>query len=379
MADRPLRILVLANLPPHAMGGAENQAARLVEAWSRAGAKVEVAGHCIPNGEQLLGSRMVRTTHIRTWRSFGRFGRGLGYALSIFNLIRRRRLDFDVVYCRGLGDGALSIAVSRTLGLCDWKVLAVPINAGGAGDAAFLRSIPLAGLWLRLLDRKVDVLNLINSQLDGELDSLGLISPTRTHIPNGIALGPTTNRTTPATPRRLVWTGRMEHQKGLDVLLPALAKQKARGAAFQLTLWGNGTQREALVDQASALGLSREVVFAGSYSADRIREALQDADAFVLPSRYEGMSNSALEAMEAGLPVLCTRCGGIDSYIGESAGWTCLPGDVDALDAVLSRMLDASCEEWLRKGRHARALVEKHFDINVVAAENLRIMSALKG
>ena len=61
---------------------------------------------------------------------------------------------------------------------------------------------------------------------------------------------------------------------------------------------------------------------------------------FILPSRYEGMSNAVLEAMEAGLPILLTRCGGIDTYIDESIGWTCEPDDVNGLTAALLRMLD---------------------------------------
>lgn len=374
MADRPLRILVLANLPPHVLGGAENQVARLVEAWLAAGAHVEVAGHRIPDGDQALGAQRVRTHHLRPWGWLGRAGRGLGYAASLLRLVWRRRDEFDVAYCRAVGDGALVMALARALRLCRWGLVVVPINARGTGDAYFIRSLPASWAWRRLLDRQVDAINLINADIAADLDALGLRRAPRTAIPNGIPVRPPITRDAVAAVRRLVWTGRFEPQKGLDLLLPALAARKREGARFRLTLWGDGTLREALRAQASALGLDEDVVFAGACASSAVRDALADADAFVLPSRYEGMSNSALEAMEAGVPVLCTRCGGIDAAVEEGAGWVCAPDDAPALDAALAGMFAASDGEWLARGRRGRAIVEERFAIEGVAERNLALI-----
>lgn len=374
MAEPLPRILVLANLPPHVLGGAENQVARLVEAWCAAGARVEVAGHRIPDAEQWLGEQRVRTHRLRTWSALGRAGRGLGYALSLLALLRRRRADFDVVYCRGLGDGALAMALWRSLRLCGWGLVVVPINAGGTGDAHFLRSLPIARVWWRLLDRQVGAFNLINAEMAAELDALGLTRAPRSAIPNGIPIHPPIARTEVCEVRRLVWTGRFESQKGLDLLLPALAARHREGVRFRLTLWGDGALGSALRLQAQALGIGGVVVFAGACAAGDVREALREADAFVLPSRYEGMSNAALEAMEAGLPVLCTRCGGIDTSVEGGAGWTCSPDDLDALDVALATMLAEPDDVWLARGRRARAIVEARFAMEGVAAANLSLI-----
>ena len=91
------------------------------------------------------------------------------------------------------------------------------------------------------------------------------------------------------------------------------------------------------------------------------------------------MSNSALEAMESGLPVLCTRCGGIDGYIEGEAGWVCDPNSVDGLLEALLRMFAASDEDVLRLGRRARALVEHQFAIEAVAAANLSLLAQVAG
>lgn len=371
------RILVLANLPSHVLGGAENQVARLVGAWRALGADVEVAGHRIPDGVQVIGGHRVRTHHLRTWPRFGRIGRGLGYAFSLLGLLVVRRADFDVAYCRGLGDGVLGVALWRFFGICRWKIVAVPINARGTGDAYFLRSLPLARVWLRLLDRKVDCFNLINAETAADLDALGLRRARRTAIPNGIPILPPIVRREVAEVRRLVWTGRFEPQKGLDLLLPALAARRRAGARFRLTLWGDGAMRESLRRQVDALGLGEDVVFAGVCPAEGVRDALRDADAFVLPSRYEGMSNSALEAMEAGLPVLCTRCGGIDKEIENGAGWTCAPDDGGSLDSALEEMFSSPASDWLARGRRARELVEAHYAIDGVAVRNLAMIASV--
>lgn len=74
-----MRILVLANLPPHVLGGAEQQVALMVEQWVRAGHFVTVAGHSIPSGSQLIGDIRVETRRLKVTRHLGRLVRGTSY------------------------------------------------------------------------------------------------------------------------------------------------------------------------------------------------------------------------------------------------------------------------------------------------------------
>ncbi|WP_149195509.1 glycosyltransferase family 4 protein [Luteimonas suaedae] len=374
MAEAPLRLLVIGNLPPHVLGGAENQVARLVEAWCAAGIKVEVAGHRIPKGEQVLGTARVRTHRIHTWTMGGRTGRALSYLLSLTRLVLRRRRDFDAVYCRGMGDGLVGVCILATIGVCPWPIIAVPINARGNGDAAFLRSIPGWRLWVRLLDRRISAINLINADIAEDLDALGLLNAPRSIIPNGISVQAPVLRKSVAPARRLLWTGRFEYQKGLDLLLPVLARFRSGRARFHVDLVGEGVLRSVLEQQMRALGLQDVVRFLGAVEAKHVRELLIGVDVFLLPSRYEGMSNAALEAMEAGLPVLCTRCGGIDAVVAEGAGWVCEPDDEASLAACFDAMLMATDDEILARGRLARNIVERRFRIEQVATANLELI-----
>lgn len=378
MASTALRILVISNLPPHVLGGAENQVARLVEAWLVSGAEVTVAGHRIPDGEQFLGNLRVRTHHIYTGEAGGRFRRAANYFTSLAKLLLRHRNDFDVVYCRGLGDGAVSLAILSALGLCRLPIVAVPINARGTGDAFFLRSIPGWRFICKLIDKHVRAINLINPSIARDLDELNIRRPQRTHIPNGVPILAPIPRLPPPPVRRLAWTGRMEPQKGLDLLLPALARLHHAGARFELFLLGDGPKRPELESQASILGIGSCVHFIGAMASADIRDFLKNADIFVLPSRYEGMSNSALEAMEAGLPVLCTRCGGVDSAIeNKNAGWVCRPGDPESLARALEEMLSANSDDLLARGRRSREQVENLFAIELRAADNLALLEKI--
>jgi len=374
MVERPLRILVIGNLPPHVLGGAENQVARLVEEWLRTGSIVEVAGHRIPTGTQALGGYDVETKRLHSSSLGGRFGRAIGYAMSLASFAIRRRNDFDVVYCRGMGDGVLTLVVLKSIVLCSWPIVACPINARGAGDVSFLRSIPGWRFFVGLIDRHVEAINLINMDIGDDLRSIGITSPSFSCIPNGVSVCQTIARASIASERRLVWTGRLGQQKGLDFLLAALAIFKQAGERFTLDLYGDGELRAELIAQAKQLGLESVVHFHGPVAVGQIRRGLEAADVFVLPSRYEGMSNSALEAMEAGLPVLCTRCGGIDAAVEDGAGWVCEPDVLDSLVECLGEMFRAPDSELLKRGLYARSLVEQKFSIEQIAARNIALL-----
>lgn len=370
-----MRILVFANLPPWVLGGAENQVARLIEAWARQGHHVEVAGNRIPDGEARLGSATVRTHRITVIDRLGRTGRAASYFVSLTRLLRRIDANFDVIYTRGLGDAAISICLLKAVGRTRVPLVACPINARGAGDMAFIRSIPG---WRRIvdaIDQYCDAINLIAPAIADDLAANGITTPIISRIPNGIVLIAPLDRTEVAPLRRLVWTGRMSAQKGLDLLLPVLKRIVTSGRHFRLELIGDGPDRPALESQCRWLGLNTQVDFLGALHRDEIRDRLGAADAFVLPSRYEGMSNAALEAMEAGLPMVLTRCGGIDTWVDDAVSWLCPPEDAEALFAALCQLLDAPDADLLARGRQGRALAEREFDIGTVARRNAELLT----
>jgi len=180
-------------------------------------------------------------------------------------------------------------------------------------------------------------------------------------IPNGVD----TARFTPAESReeggpvRLVFVGRVVHQKGLDVLLSALAKLPSE-ADYALTIVGDGPLRGALTEQAASLGVLPRLRFAGWAGREEMPELLRRADLFVFPSRDEGMPNAVLEAMAAGLPVVATRISGNEEVVADGeTGLLVPPDDPDALAGALAGLLaDAALRRQLGAAGRARVCRE---------------------
>lgn len=104
-------------------------------------------------------------------------------------------------------------------------------------------------------------------------------------------------------------TGRLIQRKGFQYLIQAVAG--IDGVKLQLV--GDGNIKEELGEQAENLGV--EIEFSGTVEHSKVVSYLQKADVFVLPSLNEGMSNSVLEAMACGLPIIATNVGGSQELV----------------------------------------------------------------
>ncbi|MEL0099779.1 MAG: glycosyltransferase, partial [Opitutae bacterium] len=119
--------------------------------------------------------------------------------------------------------------------------------------------------------------------------------------------------------------GRLTYQKGFDRLLPWFAELNDPGAT--LMIFGDGEMIDELKDLASFLHIADRVIFTG-FTTDHW-QWFKSADVFLLPSRWEGMPNVALEALACGLPVIATpESGGIAEVAAVSE-----PGAVQMVQA----------------------------------------------
>jgi glycosyltransferase involved in cell wall biosynthesis len=103
----------------------------------------------------------------------------------------------------------------------------------------------------------------------------------------------------------LIAVGRLERQKGFDVLLRAFAAGRLR-ETHRVVLIGEGSQESALRALASELGITDRVVLAGWQ--DNPWALMRHAELFVLPSRWEGFGNVVIEAMASGVAVVVSDC-----------------------------------------------------------------------
>jgi len=137
--------------------------------------------------------------------------------------------------------------------------------------------------------------------------------------------------------RYVVAVGRLAHQKGVDVLIRAMASLD--DPAVSLVVCGAGPEREALEALASELGIGDRIVFAG-FQANPW-SIMARAEAFCLSSRWEGFGHVVVEALACDTPVVITDC---DFGPGEIVrdgreGWVVPPEDTPALAAALGELL----------------------------------------
>jgi len=188
------------------------------------------------------------------------------------------------------------------------------------------------------------------------------IPPDRlTTIPNGVDLDHfrPVRRDRNVAPPVIGCTARLHAKSDHATLLRAFARVSVRWPEARLLLLGRGPEEPRLRALAAALGISARVRFEGEQPD--VAPYLSQMDVYVQPSVAEGMPNSVLEAMAAGLPVVATAVGGTPEVVLDGqTGLLVAPGDPSALaDALLSLLADRRLAE--RFGRASRARVETHF------------------
>lgn len=155
---------------------------------------------------------------------------------------------------------------------------------------------------------------------------------------------------------------RLDEQKGHTYLLKAATE--VPGALFVFV--GDGPERAGLESEARQLDLSDRVIFLGQ--RNDVSELLQGCDLFVLPSLFEGLPLSVMEAMAAGKPVIASDIGGVNELIRDGeTGYLVPPGDTQALARSINTLV--SDPALSRKMALAgKTLVEKEFSADSMVA-----------
>jgi glycosyltransferase involved in cell wall biosynthesis len=152
-----------------------------------------------------------------------------------------------------------------------------------------------------------------------------------------------------STPQIVLVGALTSPSKGHDVLLKALALNKESGLQADATFIGSGAYESTLQKLSAELGIADQVCFRGSLPAGvAIRDELDRADLFILPSRAEGLPRAMLEAMARGLPCLGSTVGGIPELL--DAEDMVPPDDPIALARIIREVLQH--EQRLRDMSH---------------------------
>lgn len=365
----PARVMmVVPQYPYPIVGGLELQAHELSMALQRLGHDVQAISGRLradqPALERVDGIRVHRIPW--TARKAVRFVRT---PADVLHALFKLRHTFDVVHSHQCSwFGLFVILAAAALG----KPILTKLPSVGAAGIPGMAASRFGAAKLAIL-RRSDAVVAMSTESVAELHAIGFPAHRVLATPNGIRLrtrytepDADRRRSESGEPCRVVFVGRLAHEKRVDDLLAAWSRVQARyGQSARLELWGSGPLESQLRAVSIALGIEASVVFRGY--VDDVRGKLGMMDVFVLPSSAEGNSNAVLEAMAAGLPVVSTRVGGTPMLVGaEGARHLVEPGDRDGLAGRLCELIaDAALRR--RTGAAMSRRVHERFDIDVVA------------
>lgn len=184
-------------------------------------------------------------------------------------------------------------------------------------------------------------------------------------IPNPLTFLPT--KQSPVIAKQVIAVGRMEHQKGFDLLIDAWKIVAAKYNDWNLKIYGNGPLREELQLQINDSDLSGSCTL--EYPVTDIAEKYAESSIFVLSSRFEGFGLVIIEAMSCGLPVVTfdCPCGPKDIITDHEDGILVKTGDVESLARQISYLIE---NEDIRKTMGEKALV----NVQKYKIENIAVL-----
>lgn len=183
------------------------------------------------------------------------------------------------------------------------------------------------------------------------------------------------------TKLKLLFVGRLVKEKGVFELFAAIKKLSANNKNIELTIAGDGPELADLVKLSKRLP-DNTVHFAGYLSGVDLEAAYQNADVLLLPSYHpEGFPYVVIEAMRAGLPIISTDSGALESLVVDGVtGFKVKPKDIDSIVLAIEKLLNDrrlmtaisnNCYRYFQENL-SRSAAESYY------AELLNICHALK-
>jgi len=299
-------------------------------------------------------SRRFTKWETRNWFAQRQFDQAAQARLK--RLVRTRRFDAAVCVQHFCAPGLRALR----------RVAGVPFVVVAHGDIFSHPSnafpIPLTHLYRKSAQvayRYADHVVTVGTALRERAIACGALPHNVSVIPSGIDASELEGDTHPAACRRypfeLLYVGRLAPEKGVDVLLDAIAQRK--GISGRLRIVGDGPSMTSLLRQSHAASSELSIEFTGSVSRSTLGEFYRSADVVVVPSFTEAHGLVALEAAACGVPVIASRVGGLQETIEDHVtGQLVPPGNVEALgDAILTLAKSPELRQSMRTNALERA------------------------
>ena len=344
----------------------------------------------------------------------GKFGH-VPLDIAMFQTLWRLRHSYDVIHCLQLSPLA---GVATLIGRLTHKPVIICIPSTGPGkqpeeadailmadtltDTSFLKvdyqdtvegdiaNLPQSAFGGRTILnflRKSDAFyQILSSRSYAYLTAYGFSAEHIVHIPNGIDIekfrpDPERRPDSNQPERVMICVARLQFSKGIDVLLHAWGRMMHEPAEWRaclqpkLCLVGDGNLRSQLECIAKELDIQDSIEFLGL--REDVVDLLQRSWGFVLPSRWEGMSNALLEAMACGLPCVATRVSGSEDIITDGVNGLLVEPErpVELAQAIRSIIEDDDFAQ--RLSQEGRATAISHYQLSTVVEECAKLYRCL--
>lgn len=308
------------------------------------------------------------------------------FLLPVLGAIKARGLhrkhQYDAFWAIMASQGGIAAVIAKAL--CGKPKLVLTLQEGDE-EEHLMRYVGGSGIlyrifirpWHILPMRKADIVTAISNYLIERAVKNGVPPRKITLVPNGVDVGQFAVKISKDKVREtrnalgvdegekiIITTSRLVKKNAIGDLIDAL---KYLPENVKLIIAGVGPEEETL--KAKAHKFRGRVKFLGTVRHKELPPYLQVADVFVRPSISEGMGNSFIEAMAAGVPVVGTPVGGIpDFLIHEETGLFCAARDPRSIAEQVVRALE---DEPLRKKivANAQKMVAEHYDWNTIAQQ----------
>jgi len=302
------------------------------------------------------------------------------FLVFLSRYLLKNRNHFDMVH-------AFQVGYSSALTILLCSIFAKPTilnlaGSGKGGDVRRHRKTPWGRVFLSLCSFASRIV-VLNREMITELQSINYHSQNTVYIPNGVDLSIYHEADERESLRKqmgigkekvILYTGRLSPEKGVDFLIHAYGSLSL-DMPTKVYIIGTGRDLSRLQKLVRYYNMEHKIILLPA--VDDIVPYLQIADVFVMPSLYEGLSNSILEAMACGIPVIATRVSGNAEVIEDGVtGILVDRTDYHNLSQALTELLEHP-DKARELGLKAKQTVREKYDLQIVAEQYLNLYTTV--
>lgn len=361
----------------------------LAQALQRKGVTVQVVALHTPGAKTHEVSEGVEIFRPPYWwpasaELLRKEGGGLPITLRKYPLARLQLLPFLVQHTLALARCARQADVLHT----HWTISGAagllarwqqdrPLVVTVQGSDVFQVPQHPVGAWLtRVILTRAQRVTALSHALKGATQAVGVPAAQITVIPNGVDVRSFTPSLQSQREPVILFVGYLIKRKGVNYLLAALPPVLRALPNFRAVLIGDGPEEGALRQQTADLGIADRVEWLGFLPQAAVRQWMQRASVFVLPSLEEGQGVVLLEALASGLPVVASRVDGIQEVVTRAVGLLVAPAQPALLTQALLALLQEPAQ-WATMSQAARAHMLAHYDWDQIATRYLDLYTEL--